>query len=289
MTQKFMIPEILKGLCDNAAIFPPGLMPLDEAIPAHSDHERAPYSALVGPFIIGADAMPRLGSLLASRKTALPVAATAPKGPGQIPAILRDAAALPVVLKAIEVVAPGSVDEFLIDLSTALADSNIDVFVEIPRDDRREPMLEALRTTPYRAKFRTGGIKPEMHPDSQEFAEAIIATVTAGIAFKATAGLHHAIRNTAHDTGFEQHGFLNVLLAVDTALRGGSVRQVAADLEQRDGSVVAVRIANLDAHRAAAVRATFVSFGTCSIIEPLEDLVALGLVPASALTQGTSA
>jgi hypothetical protein len=34
---------------------------------------------------------------------------------------------------------------------------------------------------------------------------AIAAVVAAGVSFKPTAGLHHALRNTDPETGFEQH------------------------------------------------------------------------------------
>ena len=48
--------------------------------------------------------------------------------------------------------------------------------------------------------------------------------------FKCTAGLHHAVRHRAADTGFEHHGFLNVLLAVAAALTGEDAGEVAAEL-----------------------------------------------------------
>ncbi len=42
-------PAFAKGLCDDAAIFPPGLAPLAEAVPAHVRHLDSPYAELVGP------------------------------------------------------------------------------------------------------------------------------------------------------------------------------------------------------------------------------------------------
>lgn len=280
-----MISAVLQGLCDDAAIFPPGLTPLEKAVPAHRVHARAPYADLVGAFIVSADHMPRLGELLGASDTHLPLAVTAPRGPQQVPALLEQATQLPVDLKAIEVAVPGAVGDFLSDLRAALDASDVDVFVEIPRDDRRRPLIEALASTPYKAKFRTGGVTAEMYPSEHEFAEGIVAVVQAGMPFKATAGLHHAVRNTAADTGFEQHGFLNVLLAVDAALQAGSTDDVKAELGQRDGHAVATRVSELDGERVTAIRNAFVGFGTCSIIEPLEDLVALGLVPASLMPQ----
>ena len=103
--------------------------------------------------------------------------------------------------------------------------------------------------------------------------------------FKATAGLHRAIRNTAPGTGFEQHGFLNILLAVDAALGGAPVADLAAVLADRDAAGVAARVAGLGEERIAAARARFTSFGTCSIDEPLADLAALGLTTSGGAIQ----
>ena len=46
-------PAFAKGLCDDAAIFPPGLAPLAEAVPAHVRHVNSPYAELVGPLWFG--------------------------------------------------------------------------------------------------------------------------------------------------------------------------------------------------------------------------------------------
>ena len=100
----------------------------------------------------------------------------------------------------------------------------------------------------------------------------------ARLAFKCTAGVHHAVRHRAADTGFEHHGFLNVLLAVAAALDDASPEQVAAELADRDAARVVAKISNLDVETISAVRSLFTSFGTCSTDEPINDLVTLGLV-----------
>jgi hypothetical protein len=79
------------------------------------------------------------------------------------------------------------------------------------------------------------------------------------------------------DTGFEHHGFLNVLLAAAAALDDASREQVAAELADRDPARVAAKISNLDAETVSVVRSLSTSFGTCSTDEPVHDLVILGL------------
>jgi len=114
-------------------------------------------------------------------------------------------------------------------------------------------------------------------PLNLQVEEMLSAVVERRARFKCTAGLHHAVRHTAADTGFEHHGFLNVLLAVAAAADGADTAVLASLLAERDPQAVAARIAALDADLVADTRHFFTSFGTCSIEEPVADLVALGL------------
>ena len=121
---------------------------------------------------------------------------------------------------------------------------------------------------------------PEGHPDEAELARLLHAAVAAGVPFKCTAGLHHAVRHTSAE-GFQQHGFLNVLLATHTLLSGAGPEEAADVLAERDGPALAARIGALTHEEAVSVRRAFRSFGTCSVTEPLEDLVVLGALPAA--------
>ena len=80
----------------------------------------------------------------------------------------------------------------------------------------------------------------------------------AGVPFKCTAGLHHAVRHG------EEHGFLNILAAT-TAPAG----RLEAVLAEEDASALDV---------ARADRGLFVGFGSCSWREPVDDLIELGLL-----------
>ncbi|MGW4130541.1 hypothetical protein [Amycolatopsis japonica] len=269
------IPALFAGLCDDAAVFPPGLAPLPDAVAAHDEHLGAWYAGLVGPLVIAATALGDLAEVLDGRETPLPVSVTLPGGPAQLDGVNEAVAKLPVKLEALEIAVPDGMgpDELLAALSHATAP----VFVEIPRDERRVPLLTALSGTGHQAKFRTGGVRADLYPDEAELAAAVRAAVAASVPFKATAGLHHALRNTDPETGFEQHGFLNLMLATDAVLTGGDAEAVLAE---RDGAVVAERLRALDADRVAALRAGFTSFGTCSITDPLTELAGLGLLEA---------
>jgi hypothetical protein len=120
-------------------------------------------------------------------------------------------------------------------------------------------------------------VRAEQYPGEDELAASIHAAVAAWVPFKATAGLHHAVRNTDPSTRFEQHGFLNLLLATAIAVDGGSLDAIRTALAHRDASALATRVRELgDGPTAARMR--FTSFGTCSIVEPVQELTDLGLL-----------
>lgn len=259
-------------LLDDAALFPPGDMPLADALPAHARHQTAWYASMIGPFVAPAARVAELAG-------PIEVSVTVPDGPAALPAAL-DKLPDDVDLRAVEIALPG--DVVIGDLLRTL-DDHLPVsalgFVEIPRDDRRAATVRALAGTGYLAKFRTGGVTPAAHPGERELAESIIAAVSNGVPFKCTAGLHHAVRHT--DGDLEQHGFLNVLLATDAAIRGAGADDVAVLLGERSHEDVSCLVNDLIPERMADARAEFLSFGTCDIGTPVADLVSMGLISPS--------
>ena len=288
-TARPLIPQRLAAFCDDAAIFPPGNLPLARAIPEHLAHAAADHGALVGPLVLSAQAVADLGPHVAGLAPgSLPVSLTVP-GPAALGRALARAARTPAVrLVSVEVPVPAEVGaaEVVPLIEAALSRwwpgeaGRPTAYVEIPRDERRSELLAVLAGSKHRAKFRTGGVSADLYPGEAELAGAIAAAVAHGVPFKATAGLHHAIRNTDPRTGFEQHGFLNLLLATDAALLGRPADALATILADRDAAGIARAVADLPVDRARAARAAFVSFGTCSIAEPLAELTELGLIEA---------
>lgn len=280
MTEALHVPTLYASLCDDAAIFPPGNKPLEQAVPDHLAHRRSAHRDLVGAFVLSAAKVPELGPLTRHGYAdgSLPLSVVVPS-PGRVREVAEQVFDLPAaMLVSVEVVPDegagaaatlATLDEQLEGLSV------VDGFVEVPRDERRADFLAALGDSRFKAKFRTGGVRADLYPDEAELAAAITAAVTAGVPFKTTAGLHHALRNTDPTTGFEQHGFCNLLWATERALAGDEPG-VRRALAHRDGATVVEALRGLDEARAARVRAAFTSFGTCSIDEPRDELRALG-------------
>ncbi|MFG1672428.1 hypothetical protein [Streptomyces sp. Y7] len=280
------VPQAFAGLLDDAAVFPPGSLPIEEAVAAHVAHTRGAHARLVGAFVLAAKDVDRLAELTAdlpessfdlSVTVALPDVADALAAAARIPAVR---------LVGLEVAVPDDVAADAVGpalLEAVDDDSDLTVYVEVPRDERREALIGELAGTPYLAKFRTGGVRAELYPDERELAAAVLAATRAGVAFKATAGLHHALRNTDPETGFEQHGFLNLLVATDAALKGAEEEELAELLADRDGDRVAERVRALSPR----VRDQFRSFGTCSVAEPATESAGLGLLPAATIADLT--
>ena len=100
--------ELLAGLCDDAALFPPGNLPLVDAVPAHIEHLASEHRELVGPFIVSAGSVPRrLGPLLVGAEPgSFEVAMTVPP-PTQLTAALAVAASVRQLrVVAVEVATP---------------------------------------------------------------------------------------------------------------------------------------------------------------------------------------
>ncbi|MGF1429315.1 hypothetical protein [Kitasatospora sp. LaBMicrA B282] len=285
-----VIPPLFAGLCDDAAIFPPGDLPLPQAVPAHLAHRTAWYADLVGPFLCGAGRITALSGRLNDGQPndgELAVGLIVPDGSAGLEPALRAVAADPRLrLAGLEVVADrtehaadgvrtvrAALDELLPRYAP-----EVTAAIEVARGPELLLALDALEGGPYRAKFRTGGTVAEAFPGELELASFLYAAVYRRLSFKCTAGLHHALRHDDEATGFAHHGFLNVLLATHAALDGAEHGELAALLRERDGEVLAENLTDLSVAQVRAARAAFTGFGTCSIAEPLADLLALGLV-----------
>ena len=164
------------------------------------------------------------------------------------------------------------------------------VAVEIPflsDPDATEPAAYALaeangrlRRDAFAAKVRCGG---EGVPGVEALAHALTLVRRAGVAFKATAGLHHPLRHAvAGEPG--AHGFVNVFGgAVLAAVHSLPAHDLAEILDSRDAAEwalgdtlrwtsLAARPEQIEAARSRVALA----YGSCSFDEPTGDLRALG-------------
>lgn len=293
------IPAEYSSLVDDAAIFPPGNAPLTEAVAAHRRHRRASWSDLVGPFVVSDVMLPDLiEAVRAPSGDPVAVSVVVTGGAGAVEPAVRWAGRAPELRLAAVELALRDEDDLprnarrvttVVDQlrSSGDLDDETPVYVEPPRPTGPEPTsswlaaLDEVAALDLRLKLRTGGVTAEAFPGSFELATSIDAALDRELRFKCTAGLHHALRHDDAETGFRHHGFLNVLLATRAALDGGSAADVAAVLDTTDAAEVRRTLADAGSDALGSARRWFTSFGSCSVLEPLEDLVDLGLVEAA--------
>jgi hypothetical protein len=161
-----------------------------------------------------------------------------------------------------------------------VTEPGLTVACEIRADESGHRVLEAIASSAGDAvgKFRTGGTTAEAFPTEGTVAAVLVDAVRLGAPMKFTAGLHHAVRFRDEQTGFEHHGFLNLMVAVHAALAGAGEHDVAAILGERAGERLAEEAVTWSAEDAKAVRRAFVSFGCCGVTDPVRDLQSLGLL-----------
>jgi len=145
-------------------------------------------------------------------------------------------------------------------------------------------LIKDLAREGLRAKIRTGGLTPDAFPSSKAIADFLRECAQHGVAFKATAGLHHPIRCVRPLT-YEpdaprgtMHGFINLFMAAailphaEAILEEADPKAFAFDDDTASWRGHAVLTDDL-----ARVREEFaISFGSCSFEEPVKDLQELG-------------
>ncbi len=276
------VPRLLAGLVDDAAVFPPGSASLPDAVTAHHRHRAARYADLVGPLLLPASAI-AAGKLNGLLGAGFVIGLIGDTGIERLPSVLSILSPDGVTARQVEAPVakrgedpqPGLAE--LIALAERLGGTP--VYAEIPLTFGLMGALDTVARAragglPIAAKFRTGGLAAELFPTPVELAAVICACRDRELPFKLTAGLHHAIRHRDPETGFTHHGFVNVLAAALAAAGGAEVEAVADLLAATDP----VRVVELVREHRDAERPLWVGYGSCSISEPLTDLIRLGLM-----------
>ncbi len=141
-------------------------------------------------------------------------------------------------------------------------------------------LIPAIAAAGGRAKIRAGGVTACAFPEARFIAEFLVACARSRVPFKATAGLHHALRcyrpltYAADAPQGWMFGFLNVFTAAALAWKGAGVDELEPVLMEE--TLVDRGLSETDWRE---VRSEFaISFGSCSFEEPVVDLKSLGLI-----------
>jgi len=275
-------PPTWTGLFDDAAVFPPGNAELPEAVQSFRARRDEWYADLVASLVVTDERVPAVAA------AEIPLSIVVTGGAGALAGALKLAAragnpvaGLEIALRDLDDLA-GNARRVVAAVDAARTDGALGdetpIFVELPAGDVTygwEAAADEVAAAELRLKFRTGGIEAHLFPSSAQLAAWIDAALDRELAFKCTAGLHNAVRHRDPDTGFEHHGFLNVLAATAEADSGLAAADVAETLEETDEAELLGLARELDLAKA---RRWFTGVGSCSILEPLADLTDLGLL-----------
>ncbi|NNE68657.1 MAG: hypothetical protein HKN33_18985 [Pyrinomonadaceae bacterium] len=295
---KESIKVLLSEIVDYAGLFPPAGLSMPEAVINYATYKNSNYSWMLGRFVVP---VARLEEFVESARDFFSRDQTgvwrlSAIGGNNIFETVREVEEFNAKF------APGAIIDMLevkassVEEIEKMADAippSLDTYFEIPIGPQLGEYVSALASKKRRAKIRTGGITPELFPNSAEIIRFVRTCMAANIPFKATAGLHHPIRcfkpltyepNAPKGT---MHGFLNLFMATGFARDGFKPMVLEEVLEeefeevfefddngacwQKEHYLSLILLEQLR-HKGA------VSFGSCSFEEPIEDLQKIGLL-----------
>ena len=293
---------LLDGLIDYAGLYPPASLPMADMVADWARGLRSEHDWMLGRLIVPVSGLDEFES---EASALLPV--DPDEDPWVLSALMSSGDDIPLeaqinrILKFNDAHCSDGHGDAVIDVvelrvsSPRAIESSLDLlpeelfpFFELDLDNDIRGLLASIVGSDAGAKIRTGGIRPDLYPDADSLADFIIQCARADVPFKATAGLHHPLRNHNDSIDAMQFGFLNVFLAALLAsdedatpdrLRSLLTRGDLTGIEFRpDGVAIDGEQYGLD--EIEDVRIAFaLSFGSCSFDEPVEDLIALGLLP----------
>jgi hypothetical protein len=294
---------LLASLIDYAGLFPPAALSMKQAVESYDAYRRHAHSWMLGRLVVPVARLEEfeaaLGELPAEDRPPNPSRLTAIAG-RDLPADVAKIREFnrhhapgdrkrTAVIESVEIMA-SSTEE--IQRAARHLPRELEPYLEVPISRAQKDCLRAVASVPARLKVRTGGETPEMFPSSADLARFLSASAEAGLAFKATAGLHHPVRS-AHRLTYElgsasgmMHGFLNLFLAaafVRHGLGASEAQQLLAEETHEsfafDSQGVRWRDHRLANQELSSARRSFcISFGSCSFSEPIEDLGAIHLL-----------
>jgi hypothetical protein len=288
-----VVRTLLARAIDYAGLFPPAALPMREAVRNYASYLHGPDAWALGRFVVPVGRLDELQECTASvlRPAASPWRLSALAGAGGADdwSAVEALAETGAVVDALElrVRTPDAVRAAAARLPRELA-----VFYEVPIDNDPAQLVAAIAAVGGKAKVRAGGVTADAFPQAEDLARFIATCADAAVPFKATAGLHHPLRATyrltydANSPRSEMFGFVNVLLAAAFARAGLSASAVAELLDEREWAAFRF-LADAVEWRGQRVGITALSetrvslalsFGSCSFSEPIEELVALGLL-----------
>lgn len=279
------IDSLLTGLIDYAGLYPPAGLEMRAAAQNYLNYSRSPHGEALGRFVVDLYRFPELleaaGDSIGSIRLSL--IATTDTDWSRLQRLLGDGHRI----EAIEIKTAAPV---VIERIAKRIPSGPMLYVEVPMHEQSEELLDVAVAVGARIKLRMGGMTAENIPTTKTVADMLKALAVRHISFKATAGLHHPLRSRHPLTGDSasplgmMHGFVNLACASALVYFGGEADEARRLLDEEDCEAWRITPDSIvwssyhwSAAQLSTVRSEFmISFGSCSFVEPIRDLEALG-------------
>ena len=291
------VHALLRQSIDYAGLFPPAGLGMSAAVKNYLSYRAGPEAWALGRFIVPATRLSEFEEAAGDRSSQ-----RAGGPPWQLSVLVGpDLAGDLNQIAGFQRRHSGTAPDMTVDTIEAKADAvsaiqetmrsvpgRLQVYFELPIERDPTDLLATLARVGARAKVRTGGVTPQAFPSTVSLARFLHACVRAKVPFKATAGLHHALRaeyrltyEEDSDTGV-MFGFLNLFLATALVRNGMAEADTCEILEESspaafrvDDRAISWRDQRLDRDTLGRARESMISFGSCSFTEPIDELQSL--------------
>jgi hypothetical protein len=295
--------SFLSGIIDYAGLFPPAELDMRSAVRNYAEYRAGADHDLLGRFVVPSS---RLGEFADASQGMLE------RGAGSVPWCLsvlvgddlaearkamleftsthmNNSDAGHALCDAVEMRAR---DEQQMVEAVKAFPRPLHQFFEISPEPGFERMLEIVAARRASAKLRTGGVTPDAFPSPETIVRFVAACNALGVPFKATAGLHHPLCGSyplTYSTDAPRstmYGYVNLFLASAFIRKGMAEPEARAVLEESRADAFLFResgvswrgnVLNRDDLRMTRSR-LFLSFGSCSFREPVDEARELGLI-----------
>ncbi len=287
--------EFFAGMIDYAGLFPPAGQDMDSAVLEYAKHSAGPDRDLLGRFVVP---VIRLDEFVAAvsrhvepNRTGWRVSAIAAEHPDLTRTAIDRFNSTQSVAVCDSVEMPvASYDD--INQAAAAFPDDLTLFLEVSPHSDPISLLRVIAQTPASAKLRTGGVVESAIPSSEQVVRFLAVCVEEGVPFKATAGLHHAIRGRypltydSSSASAVMFGYLNIFFGAAFCAAGSSRSAVLGVVEETNPGAFRVdargvwwRDHVVVHEQLAVVRQTVASsFGSCSFTEPVGEARSLKLI-----------
>jgi hypothetical protein len=291
------LESLLPRLIDYAGLFPPAGLGMDTAVRNYDSYRNGQHNGLLGRFIVPAKRLAEYEDAVRNAGvdgSAWSLSVLASTGEAELLARFNTGADESGrggcgSIDVLEVKAASARE--IQDAAKAFG-GKYQLYFETPLE-RSATLLPAIAVARGRAKIRTGGEVPSAIPEESRVLEFLRIASERRLPFKATAGLHHALRGPQRLTYKPDskmavmHGFLNVFCAAALLWHHQDQRQEAAwMLAERDSDAITMGDGTmtwlnsgvtLTAEQMRIAHERFcIAFGSCSFTEPVEELEAQG-------------